>query len=203
MYHPPSRRTHCPPASAEVLLETQSGSVTKFFPSYVGAPGLPDTALLAGCKILFLLGFPLAWHGDDTSFCPVLSFSRSWKSHSSMGQLVWDGEHSWSKVIHQPEGSLYHPPMEEAHALFQLGFSTSTGGLLFFNWALLPAARTNNHFSSSDTVLYIPLQPLPKHQSHATYHKPENSLNLAYLESSRAVPALRRTALAAALPLAQ
>lgn len=57
--------------------------------------------------------------------------------------------------------------------------------LLFFSWALLPAGRTNNHFSRSDTALYnISLQPSPKHQSHAIYHKLENSLNLAYFESN-------------------
>lgn len=58
--------------------------------------------------------------------------------------------------------------------------------LLSFNWALFPAARTNNHFNRSDTALYnISLQPSPKHQSHTIYRKLEDSLNLAYFESNR------------------
>lgn len=57
--------------------------------------------------------------------------------------------------------------------------------LLSFNWALLPAVRTNNHFNRSDAAPYnISPQPSPKHQSHAIYRKLENSLNLAYFESN-------------------
>lgn len=155
---------------------------------YIGAPGLPGTALLAGCKILLLLASPLSVMEMRPSFCPALSFSRSWKSHSTTGQHVWDGQG-------------YTPTWKGPRTTFP--WRRHIPWLLSFSKALLPVGRTNNHFNSSDTVLYIPLQPLPKHQSHAIYHKPENSLNLAYFESNRAVPALRRTALPAALPLAQ
>lgn len=59
--------------------------------------------------------------------------------------------------------------------------------LLSFNCALLPAVRTRLSISTEVTLHCIQhlLQPSPKHQSHAIYHKLENSLNLAYFESNR------------------